>query len=123
MKATLTHYITAAVCLFSAPLMAVRVVVTATPSGCGGCSGTLIANASGGIPPYTYFWSPAPPSGQGTPNLQGPCAGEWTVEVTDGLGNTDQATGTVLATTQLNFPNAVEIRSGCQSSCPGWATI
>lgn len=81
------------------------------------------SNPFGGLPPYAYDWSPAPANGQGTSNPLGLCEGEWTVTVTDGLGNTAQATGTVIATSQLNFPNPIEMLSDCQNSCSGWVAI
>ena len=50
------------------------------------CNGTATASVTGGIPPFTYDWSPGSPAGDGTPNVTGLCAGTYTVQVTDGIG-------------------------------------
>jgi len=49
----------------------------------GACDGEAVVIQSGGIPPYTYLWSPAPGSGQGTPIASNMCPGTYTITVTD----------------------------------------
>lgn len=54
------------------------------------CNGTALVNASGGTPPYSYFWN-----GGSSPlnDLDsGLCAGPYVVVVTDNLGTTASAT-------------------------------
>ena len=51
--------------------------------------GTASANATGGIGPYTYLWSPG---GETTQNISGLSSGTYTVTVTDANGCTDTAT-------------------------------
>lgn len=46
-------------------------------------NGTANATVTGGSGSFTYFWSPAPGAGQGTPNVSGLSAGTFTVKVTD----------------------------------------
>jgi len=71
--------------------------VTATPSAYGGgfnvscfggSDGSLLANAGGGLPPYSYAWSAGAMSAL-APNLS---AGNYTLTVTDGVGCTLTAT-------------------------------
>ncbi|MEX1002275.1 MAG: gliding motility-associated C-terminal domain-containing protein [Crocinitomicaceae bacterium] len=52
-------------------------------SSCGICNGSATVNISGGTPSYTYNWSPAPGSGQGTNNATGLCPGITSVDITD----------------------------------------
>ena len=102
---------------------AVTVTVSVQDDHCGLCNGSAVATATGGLPPYTYTWSPAPPSGQGTQQVSGLCAGSYMVEVTDGLGGTAQQTFIVSSIMQLNMANSTELRSDCDNSCSGIAQI
>ncbi len=52
----------------------------------GECTGTIALQLSGGTPAYTYIWTPAPTTGQGTANIAGLCAGSWSVSITDAIG-------------------------------------
>lgn len=123
MKPLLTYLFTALSLCLSSSVFSVTVVVSTTPSGCGGANGSAIATAEGGIPPYSYVWAPAPPTGQGTPTIGGLLPGDYTVTVTDGLGNTAQATGSVGAGTTLNMPWATELLADCMNACTGWVAI
>lgn len=49
----------------------------------GGANGTASVTISGGLLPYTYSWSPAPGSGQGTSLASGLTAGIYTVMILD----------------------------------------
>lgn len=103
---------------------AVEVFLTSLDATCFQCNGVATASASGGLPPYNYVWSPAPPTGQGTPSATGLCPGEYSVEVTDGLGNTAQATVTINSLGGLGMNMyASEIQYACEGSCSGWASI
>lgn len=72
------------------------------------CTASASVNPSGSLPPFTYTWSPAPGSGQGTQNAGGLCTGAYTcfvqssttkcietviVNVTNGNSFTATATG------------------------------
>jgi uncharacterized repeat protein (TIGR01451 family) len=103
--------------------VAVTVTVSASSASCGICNGSALATADGGLPPYTFGWSPEPASGQGTPNISGLCAGTWTVVVTDGLGNTAQADVVITSSSTLNPVAMNELRGACDGDCSGWGYI
>jgi gliding motility-associated-like protein len=52
----------------------------------GACNGSDVVSVTGGTAPYTYSWSPAPGSGQGTVSAGSMCAGTFTCNVTDATG-------------------------------------
>ncbi|MFK8102281.1 MAG: hypothetical protein AB8G15_07150, partial [Saprospiraceae bacterium] len=68
----------------------VWIMITTTPTDCGGASGTAYAGAMSGVEPYVYLWD----DGQTTPTATGLSAGEHCVMVTDanGCSNTECAT-------------------------------
>ena len=59
------------------------VTTTSTSSYCSSLSGTSMATATLGIPPYTYLWTPG---GETTASVSGLSAGIYTVTVTDSAG-------------------------------------
>ena len=50
------------------------------------CNAIAVASVSGGAPPYTYLWND--PNNQTTDTAFNLCAGQYTVTVTDAIGNT-----------------------------------
>jgi gliding motility-associated-like protein len=50
------------------------------------CDGTANVLVSGGTAPYQFNWSPAPGGGQGTANVTGLCATNYSVTITDNNG-------------------------------------
>ena len=48
---------------------------------CGICNGSISVNPSGGVPPYSYFWS----NGGLTNSINGLCAGLYTLTITDAV--------------------------------------
>ncbi|MBI3136713.1 MAG: gliding motility-associated C-terminal domain-containing protein [Bacteroidetes bacterium] len=52
-------------------------------STCGVCNASATVNIVGGVPGYTYDWSPDPAAGEGTNNATGLCPGVVTCTVTD----------------------------------------
>jgi len=47
------------------------------------CNGTATGSVSGGVGPFGYNWTPGNPAGDGTLNVSGLCAGNYTLTVTD----------------------------------------
>lgn len=120
------HVIKTATLLFALCLacrtLAVEVFMSTFDATCFQCNGIATANASGGLPPYSFVWSPAPPAGQGTPNATGLCPGEYSVEVTDGMGQTAVGFVTINMLGGLNmFVPAQELQFACDGGCTGWA--
>ncbi len=97
----------------------VTVTIYVSPARCGLDNGSASAVASGGLPPYTYSWA----SGQTTSDIYALAPGDYTVTVTDGLGNTAQAMGTVNAVYELEgsyFP--FQLQPDCNNMCTGIVT-
>ena len=66
--------------------------INATHNLCNGlCNGVAIANAIGGIPPYTYLWS----NNSTNDTISNLCAGTYTVTITDALSNTTNSNVTI----------------------------
>ncbi len=89
---------------------------------CGQCNGSATVNVSGGTPGYTYVWSTAGVTGQGTNHVSGLCAGLISVEITDDNGCTiietfviQDAQGEVFT---LNTTDA-----SCFNTCDGTASL
>lgn len=79
------------------------VSVTGTNVTCNGlCNGTAAGFVSGGAGPFGYNWTPGNPAGDGTLNVNGLCAGNYTLTVTD---SSDMSTAT--ATVSITQPAAV----------------
>ncbi|MDQ3111044.1 MAG: gliding motility-associated C-terminal domain-containing protein, partial [Bacteroidota bacterium] len=62
---------------------------------CPGQSGTITANGSGGIPPYTYVWSGGPNPNSQTQSVLVTSSTTYTVTITDAGSCTTTATSTV----------------------------
>jgi gliding motility-associated-like protein len=69
--------------------------VSSTPAQCGSNNGTATVTVTGGVLPYTYFWSP---SGGTSSNATGLPGGNYTVTVTDANGCTQTVTVSVTST-------------------------
>jgi uncharacterized repeat protein (TIGR01451 family) len=59
-------------------------LITTNATCAGFCDATVVANPTGGTPPYTYLWS----SGNTTSTMSGLCPGVYAVTVTDSSGTT-----------------------------------
>jgi gliding motility-associated-like protein len=79
------------------------VISNFVPANCGFQNGSITVTAVSGTPQYTYLWAP---SVQTTPTAAGVLAGTYTVTVTDAMGCTALASGTV---PQLPGPTATAI--------------
>ncbi len=91
---------------------------------CGLANGAINVAVSGGQPPYTYVWTPAPAIGQGTSQVSGLGPGLWSVTVTDDLGA--QVSDNWLLTNQQVIYNVdqaytwVYDNSAAHHPCPGF---
>jgi gliding motility-associated-like protein len=85
----------------------------------GTCDGSITSAPTGGILPYTYFWTP---TGDVTQSINGLCAGTYSVSVTDSMGCIGVATDSV---SQPNIIQANIAASNviCNGSCDGWAVV
>jgi len=87
-----------------------------TPPTCNGdCDGSIqIYNLSGGTPPYFTFWS----NGDTTPNPTGLCSGDYTVFISDNVGDTCSMVLNVSVPLPITFSLNV-IHVSCYGSCDG----
>lgn len=76
------------------------------------CNGSIIVTPTGGTAPYTYFWDPVPPNGQGSNGGYDLCAGDYEVTVTDVRGCSVQNTWTVAEPVALQLAGG-SIESQC----------
>jgi hypothetical protein len=65
------------------PIMA---AITPTPTPCGTCNGSITCVPTGGSAPYTYNWSGPGGYTSTVANPTSLCAGNYTVNITDGMG-------------------------------------
>jgi len=83
----------------------------------GGSDGQVRANPSGGIEPWSYLWS----NGQTTQIATGLSAGNYTVEVTDSIGCTAEASVTITQPTLLVLASLQTWPASCATSPDGSA--
>ncbi len=96
---------------------------TFTNETCNGpCDGTATLNPIGGAGGYTYFWVPVPPAGQGLSSVDGLCAGDWSVTVTDSAGCDTVWNFTVLPEQPIE-PNLTSANATCAFLCNGSASV
>ncbi|MDQ3099933.1 MAG: SprB repeat-containing protein, partial [Bacteroidota bacterium] len=95
-------------------------IVDATCSG--GCDGSATVTPSGGIDPYTFNWTPVPPTGQGTASAEGLCAGIWQVQIEDALGCDTLISINIGSPPPFQIDLLVEAES-CAGPCTGSATV
>lgn len=91
---------------------------TVTNASCFGiCDGAITTTASGGTPGYTYLWLPGM---QTTANINGLCAGSYTLTVTDANNCTTSRTVTVSEPAPL-MVNPTGTNISCNGACDGTA--
>lgn len=83
---------------------------------CGNGTGWIGTVVTGGAGSYTYLWSPAPPTGQGTSVARDLVAGTYTVTVTDAAATQVIGTATITTIGTLLPGNTA---SGSATSCDG----
>ncbi|MCC6939260.1 MAG: gliding motility-associated C-terminal domain-containing protein [Flavobacteriales bacterium] len=101
----------------------INAVPTPTPASCGNsCDGSIAVVTSGGVPAYSYLWTPQPGSGQGTPNAGGLCPGIWTLQITDAAQCDTVLLITITAPPAI-VPNESHTNENCFGPCNGTATV
>ncbi len=96
---------------------------TLVPASCADrCDGAIDASATGGLPPYTWTWSPAPGMGQGTPVASSLCPGTWQLTIGDQAGCDTTVTFTLNAPPAIE-PNGSFTHESCNGPCDGTATV
>jgi len=77
---------------FDIPAGVITLTTSTTPTTCSKTNGSIVASASGGVPPYTYSYTISGNTQvQNTGNFQNLAAGSYTVIATDASGKTDTA--------------------------------
>lgn len=91
-----------------------------TNATCNGvCDGTATATVTSGTPNYTFLWTPG---GQTTNSVAGLCAGNYTVQVTDGNGCVTVESITIGENNALNA-SLTTTDATCNGSCDGFAQV
>lgn len=85
------------------------------------CDGAIDLVVTGGLPTYTFSWTPAPPGGSGT-NITDLCPGQWTVQISDLAGCDTVLVMTVNAPSAI-LPNGSFTNETCNGPCDGTATV
>lgn len=108
------------VLILGPPALTMSALVEGT-SCAGDCDGSIDVLVQGGVAPYTLVWSPAPPVGQGTPNIADLCAGNYTLTVTDQNGCSLDSTWVVAEPDPLVLQGSSTL-SNC-GVCDGTASV
>lgn len=78
---------------------------------------------TGGVPGYTYDWTPGNPTGDGTASVTGLTAGAWTCTVTDANACTKSVTIIVTQPTALVATLTSQTNVACNGASTGSATV
>ena len=101
----------------SAPA-SMSITTSQTDLECAGvCIGTAVLDVVGSDP-FTYFWSPPPPVGQGTDSVAGLCAGPWQVLITDSNGCDSLIEFTILEPDSILIDPMI-LNTSCAGECNG----
>lgn len=85
----------------------------------GGSNGTLKANVTGGVAPFTYSWNPAAGN---VDSLSGLAGGTYSVTVSDGNSCNVSASATITVPAQIGV-SATATPVSCGGACDGSATV
>ncbi|MBD3639022.1 MAG: gliding motility-associated C-terminal domain-containing protein [Crocinitomicaceae bacterium] len=102
------------------------VTVNKTDLVCNGDSNGTIditVNSGGSGSGYTYNWVPAPPVGQGTPNVSGLTAGTWCVTISDDMLCDTTICIDIIEPTLLTANASVISQVSCFGVCDGSAQV
>jgi hypothetical protein len=108
---------------FTIQLLPLMVTLTTTDAGCAGdCGGTGGVVVTGGTPNYIYDWEPGLPAGDGTADVTGLCAGNYTVTIADQNG-CDTTLAFTIAEEPPIIPNPAHTDATCSGTCDGTAGV
>lgn len=98
----------------------ITITILTTDESCvPGNDGTITTSIGGGMPPFTYFWSPG---AMLTPSLFNLSAGNYAVTVTDANGRTQTAVATVNSANAANLSSQV-VPPSCDNSNDGSISV
>lgn len=99
---------------------AMVVQLSSSPAACGGNNGSATSLVAGGTSPYTYQWSPA---GGNSSSASGLTSGNYSLQVTDANGCTQQATVLVNSTGGVNAILQSSTNVSCNGGSDGTASV
>ncbi len=82
---------------------------TPYPATCGENNGAITTAVSGGVLPYLYMWS----NGQSSTGIVNLAPGNYTVTVTDAIGNTATCSGVVIGYPGITISSVIVIEATC----------
>ena len=88
------------------------------PATCGEENGAITTTVSGGVPPYLYMWS----NGQTSTGIVNLAPGNYSVTVTDNIGNTATASGTIEESPGITISSVIVVEANCGEN-NGWAIV
>jgi gliding motility-associated-like protein len=89
----------------------------------GGNDGSATVSVAGGVPQYSYNWSPGNPTGDGTPSVSGLTAGTWTCSVVDANNCIETYTFTITEPPVLSASILNQTNASCFGNFDGAITI
>ena len=93
--------------------------LSSVPVSCAGaCDGVATVGPVGGIPPYTFDWTPDPPGGDSLAQATGLCAGVYTVSIADFSGCDTTISVLIIEPTAVTA-NAIITDVTCAGDCNG----
>ena len=93
--------------------------ISTTPATCAGtCDGTATAGPVGGVPPYSFDWGPGVVGADTTAQVNGLCAGVYTLTITDNAG-CDTTVNVLILEPQPIAVTATQTDVSCNGACDG----
>jgi len=89
--------------MVSEPALALSLTATVTNDLVGTNEGSIVANPSGGVPPYAYSWS----TGETTSTIDSLAEGQYTLQLTDNAGCQASANYSILTGVPIKFQKVI----------------
>jgi gliding motility-associated-like protein len=97
----------------------ITIDTTIIPAACGFCDGSITVAGVGGVPPFSYLWG----NGETTSTITGLCPGVYTVDITDGIGCTENFDIAVSNVGGATSAIVTVINTSCFGICDGEGSI